>query len=103
VARRRVIYAPEAQQDLYQLYSYLSGQAGPQRARTYTARIETHCLGFAEFAERGTRRDELRPGLRTVGFERRVTIAFHVTPEFVVIDRILYGGRDLGAAFGEDD
>jgi len=29
------------------------------------------------------------------GFERRVTIAFHITPEKVVIDRILYGGRDL--------
>jgi toxin ParE1/3/4 len=43
-------------------------------------------------------RNDLRPGLRTVGFEGRVTIAFHVDPNTVTIDRILYGGRDLDGA-----
>ena len=37
---------------------------------------------------------------RIIGFERRGTIAFHCEENTVVIDRILYGGRDLGAAFG---
>jgi len=32
-----------------------------------------------------------------VGFERRVTIAFHVDPTTVTIDRILYGGREIEA------
>jgi toxin ParE1/3/4 len=36
------------------------------------------------------------PGLRIIGFERRVAIAFHIDPGRVTIDRILYGGRDLG-------
>ena len=36
-----------------------------------------------------------------MGFERRVTIAFHVEPGTVTIDRILYGGRDLQRAFGK--
>src|ERR1051326_6309833 len=49
-------------------------------------------------AERGTRRDDLRPGLRVAGFERRITIAFHVDAETLVIDRILYGGRDIHRA-----
>jgi toxin ParE1/3/4 len=35
-------------------------------------------------------------GLRVAGFERRVAIAFHIAPDTVTIDRILYGGRDLG-------
>ena len=35
------------------------------------------------------------------GFDRRVLIAFHITPELVVIDRILYGGRDLAKALTE--
>jgi toxin ParE1/3/4 len=48
-------------------------------------------------AERGTRRDDIRVGLRVVGFERRVTIAFHVDPKRVTIDRILYGGRELNS------
>jgi toxin ParE1/3/4 len=59
-------------------------------------RIEAYCLGFADFPERGTRRDDLMPGLRVIGFERRVTIAFHVDARTVTVDRILYGGRDLG-------
>jgi toxin ParE1/3/4 len=54
-------------------------------------------MGFATFPDRGTRRDDLLAGLRVVGFERRVAIAFHVGPDTVTIDRILYGGRDLGA------
>jgi toxin ParE1/3/4 len=43
----------------------------------------------------------LRPGLRTIGFERRATIAFTVKGEDVIILRILYGGRSLDLAFGE--
>jgi hypothetical protein len=34
--------------------------------------------------------------LRVVGFERRVAIAFHIGSGTVTVDRILYGGRDLG-------
>lgn len=98
-----VIYSPEAAQDLLQLYAYIDGRSGPDRARAYTARIEAHCTGLADFPERGRRRDDLRPGLRIIGFERRVTIAFHVSSEAVIIDRILYGGRDLEAAVGEDE
>jgi toxin ParE1/3/4 len=44
--------------------------------------------------ERGARRDDIRPGLRTIGFERRATIIFQVTESEVLIVRILYGGRD---------
>jgi toxin ParE1/3/4 len=53
------------------------------------------------FPERGTRRDDLRPGLRTATVRRRVTIAYHITDKQVVIDRILYGGRYLPALFAE--
>jgi toxin ParE1/3/4 len=47
-------------------------------------------------------RNDVRPGLRTVGFERQISIAFHVDSERVTIDRILYGGRDLEHIFGND-
>ncbi len=101
MARRRVIYAPEAQQGLFGLYGYIAERADPERARAYAARIEACCDGLGNFPERGSARDDLLPGLRVIGFERRVTIAFHVTPEFVVIDRILYGGRDLDTSFDD--
>lgn len=80
-------------QDLIKLYAYIEAQSGPDRARAYTGRIEARCAGLADFPERGRQRNDLRPGLRIMGFERRVTIAFHVSSENVVIDRVLYGGR----------
>lgn len=95
---REVVFAPEAQDDLTELYDYIADEAGPAVALDYTERIVTYCRGFATFPERGTRHDDLRPGLRTTGFGHRVTIAFHVTEGQVVFDRILYGGRDLARA-----
>lgn len=89
-----VIFAPEAEDDLLQLYDFIADQSGPDRAYSYAERIRSYCLAFETFPERGLRWDDLRPGLRLVGFARRVTIAFHLTPIAVIIDRILYGGRD---------
>jgi len=43
--------------------------------------------------------DDLLPGLRVTGFERRVTIAFVVTEAAVLIEGIFYGGRDFETAF----
>lgn len=97
--RRAVVFAPEARQDLFELYDYIAAKSGPDRAMGYVERIEAFCLGFAVIAERGTKRDELRMGLRTIGLGRRLTVAFHVDPGTVTIDRILYGGRDLGKLF----
>ena len=47
--------------------------------------------------------DDLRPGLRTTAFRRRVTIAFHITEMTVTIDRVLYGGRDLKPMFDDEN
>ena len=99
--KRRVVFSPEAQADLFELYDYIADQSGPTRAIGYIKRIEKTCLALDFAGERGTKRDDLRPGLRIMGFERRVTIAFHVEPGTVTIDRILYGGRDLQRAFGK--
>ncbi|MDA9498953.1 plasmid stabilization protein [Bradyrhizobium sp. CCBAU 11357] len=64
----------------------------------YIDRIEKACMALATFPKRGTGRDDLLPGLRTVGFERRVTIAFRVLKSEVEIVTIAYAGRHF-----EDD
>lgn len=95
--------SPAAQADLASLFDYIAEHASSAVALKYVQRIYNYCRSFDVAAERGTRRDDLRPGLRTVGFERRVTIAFHVEPTTVTIDRVLYGGRDLDGVFGDED
>jgi len=54
---------------------------------------------FRRFRSAVPRRDDLRPGLRILGFERRAVIALQVTADRVMILRILYGGRDLETVF----
>ncbi|GLR57160.1 toxin ParE1/3/4 [Rhizobium leguminosarum] len=61
--------------------------------RDYVTRIKTFVSGFETYPERGSIRDHVRPGLRIVGFERRVSVAFVVEPTEVVILRILYAGQ----------
>jgi toxin ParE1/3/4 len=61
--------------------------------------FEDFCRSLSVFPDRGNRRDELRAGLRILGFERRAVIAFQITTDAVTILRILYGGRDLQTAF----
>jgi toxin ParE1/3/4 len=99
---REVIFAPEALTDLFELYDHIAADS-PERAHRYTDRIVATCRNLVTFPERGTRRDDLRPGLRTTTYRRRVTIAFHITATQVIIDRIAYGGRNLPLLFAEGD
>jgi toxin ParE1/3/4 len=100
---REIVFSPEAREDLNSLYDFIGDRAGPQTAVAYTERIMSYCANFAVFPERGMRRDDIRPGLRIIGFERGVTIAFHVTRERVTIDRIFYGGQNWEALLADSD
>lgn len=94
--RRAVIFSPEARRDLFQLFDWIAERAGEGVAAGYVERLETYCLKFEVAPHRGRRRSDIRPGLRIVGFERRVTIAFIVEAEAVFILRLYYGGQNWG-------
>lgn len=61
------------------------------------AAILDYCDELVVFPCIGVARDDLRPGLRTIGFRRRVVIAFAVTEETVEVLGIYYGGRNYEA------
>ena len=92
-----VTFTSSAKADLYAIYNYIADRAGEQIALRFVESIESYCLGFAITPERGTKRDDLRRGLRTVGFRRRATILFEVerAARRVVIHGIYYAGRGL--------
>ena len=92
--QRAVIYSAEAGNDLDWIYDTIAGSGGPLRASRYEQRIRTFCESLDYASERGHRRDDIRPGLRIIGFERRVTVAFVVEAESIVVLRIFYAGRD---------
>jgi toxin ParE1/3/4 len=91
----KVEFRDEALADLVALYDYIASQNSPEIAIVYVRRIRVACMGLATFPERGRRRDDILPGLRVIGFERRVSIAFRVFKTRVEIVTIAYGGRDF--------
>jgi len=93
-----VSFRPRAETDLLNLYRHIAAEAGRDAAEGYIGRIEAACFALEHFPNRGTRRDGIRPGLRTMGFERRATIVFRVLGREVVIVRIFYGGQDYERA-----
>jgi len=95
----RLVYSPEAQADLIGLYQYIAERSSPSRALSYVERIEAACRTLAVFPRRGIRRDDLYPGLRMTSVARRVAVTMLVDGDEVRIIRVLYGGRDLAAAF----
>jgi plasmid stabilization system protein ParE len=98
---REVVFAPEARDDLMRLHKHLVETASPSVADRYLARLQAWFGGFAFAGERGTRRDDVRPGLRVVGFERRITAAFTVDTRRVVFLRVFYGGQDWSAVLSD--
>jgi toxin ParE1/3/4 len=93
----RVVFSEGARADLDSLFEWLVERAGEVIALGYVERIRRHCLALLPFPERGTKRDEIAPGVRTIGFERRATIAFAIESDTVLILAIAYGGRQLDA------
>ncbi|SEE80963.1 type II toxin-antitoxin system RelE/ParE family toxin [Ruania alba] len=92
---RSIVYSPRARQQLTDLYRWIAAASGfPDRAEGYVSAIVDYCDGLASFPFVGVARDDLRPGIRTIGFRRRVVIAFAVTEESVEILGVYYGGRD---------
>lgn len=99
----KVIFRPQAEADLLALYRYVAEASSLGIAGSYIDRIEIACMSLATFPNRGTKRDDLEPGLRTIAFERRVTIAYRVLKTRVEIVTIAYGGRDFESDFSGDE
>jgi toxin ParE1/3/4 len=99
----RVAFAPEAEEQLVALYFHLAEAASPDIASNYIEAIIQQCESLHTFPIRGTLRNDIRPRLRTLGFRRRITIAFEVSGDAVTILGIFYAGRDFEASFKEGD
>jgi plasmid stabilization system protein ParE len=97
----RVVYAPEAEAQLVDLFFYIAAEASPEIAARFTDAIVQQCENLKTFPVRGTIRNDIRPGLRTIGFRRRATIVFNVSSDLVTILGIFYGGQNFEEAFDE--
>lgn len=99
---REVSFSARAQEDLFEIEAWLEARAGKRRARSYVDRLVDACLKLDLASHRGTSRSDLLLGLRVIGFERRITIAFVVEDTTVSILRVFTTGRDWEAELSDD-
>ena len=103
VKKFKLSYQFQARDDIDSLYDWIvDNQGSTAIANKYVGRLQRYIDALVQFPRRGSQRDDLYSGLRIIGFERRVTIAFTVTDDTVLIVRILYGGRDIAALFEDE-
>ena len=98
-----VVFTPEAEAQLIELYGYIAAKATPETAARFTDGIVTYCESLSSFPVRGTRRDDVRPGLRITSYRRRVVIAFAIENKQVQIIGIFYGGQNYEALLQDVD
>ena len=92
---RRVILSPEAEAQLDRLYRYIAQDASLGIATRYIDAVLERIERLADFPERGTAPDDIRTGMRTVPFRRRLTIAYAVFSQEVRILGIFSAGQDV--------
>ena len=89
-----VVFTPEAESQLTELYRYIAQAASPDVAQRYIEAIVTYCEGLQSFPHRGSQRDDIRPSLRVTNYKGRCVVAFAVTDKFVSVIGVFYGGQD---------
>jgi toxin ParE1/3/4 len=98
-----VSFAPEAEAQLLALFRYIAREASPKIAERYLGAVVEHCEKLESFPLRGTPRDDIRPGLRTIAFRRRITIAYSVADQNITILGITYGGQDVATLVADQE
>ena len=98
--KRRLAYTAEAEDHLDEIERYIAESSASEiTARRYITRVIRFCESLSNAPFRGSTHEHSAPGLRTVGFERRITILFLVEEDAVIVIGVYYGGRQLPGVF----
>ena len=95
-----VVLAEAALEDLAAIRKHVAITSSPQAADRLLERIFDHLDGLATTPMRGTSRQDIRPGLRTMGWRRTLTIAVWVdeAARRAVVVGVFFRGRDVASA-----
>lgn len=97
----KLVYRKQALRDISELWNYIAVSAAPKVADDYISEITNYCDRLTAFPHLGRSREDVRPGIRTIGFKRKTTIVFSVTGNIVAILGIFHGGRDYEELLAE--
>jgi toxin ParE1/3/4 len=100
--RYRVVFSPEARDQLIELEVAITAAGAPLTAARYVDAIVTFCEQLERFPDRGVPRDDLLAGLRVTHYRGRAVIAYRVASDTVAVLGVYYGGQDYAADFRSD-
>lgn len=96
-----VKFAPEALEQLDNLEQYIAEAASSTVAAGYIDAIVSYCESLQSFPNRGTQRDDIRPGLRITNYRGRTVNAFAVEEDQPYVIGVFYGGQDYATALAD--
>ena len=95
---KRLVFRPEAEADLFDLYRYTAQASGSiDVAFGFTERLRIACFSLEDFSERGAPRNDIVEGLRILTHERKTVIVYFVKGDEVIISNVFHAGRDWEA------
>jgi toxin ParE1/3/4 len=107
----RIVYTPEAQQQLKDLDAWISKAASGEVAQSFVSTILDYIDDILLFPLTGSARGDVRPGIRTSTYKKKTVVAYEVdesSGELVLnILGVFHGGQDwqtqLGDASGDSE
>ena len=100
-ANRRLIWSPEAESDLLQIWHWGASHFSTDIADKHLRDISSAAQNLCDFPESGRSRDDLLPGLRSIVIFP--TVAFYRQRlDLVEMVRVVDGRRNIAAMFEID-
>lgn len=96
-----VVWSPEAEQDLLDIWDYFAREAAPEIADRRLREIHRACRRLTDLPQSAQPRDELGPGWRSIPVLPHV-VFYRLTEEAVEIVRVVHGHRDVDAIFKDE-
>lgn len=95
----RLSFTEPAGQDIDQIYRYIA-QDNIAAADRHRERLERRWLSLLDQPRIGTKRDDIKPGLRSVT-EGNYQIFYRILEECIEINRVLHAAQDPQRVFAE--
>lgn len=88
-------FSRRARDQLFAIEAWIAQRADRETAERVVDMLLDRCGSLTEFPDRGSPRDDVRPGLRTIPYRGRYTISYRVIGEQVIILGVTGRGQPL--------
>jgi toxin ParE1/3/4 len=97
---KRIRYTQRADRDLNEIWDFVAGRSGKDRADYVVAEIRTNVRKLAEFPWLGHKRADVRRTTYRVWTVFSFLVLYRIKGGDLIVSRVVHGHRDMGRLFG---